>query len=195
MSDFNFDILTSRPTPAKLPNEEPQEKSTQPKVKKAKLAAKRPPLKPATIIARDQDERSASLARLRRKKENFQARLVKRTAESNYDKQPVTVENSRLTWTFNLQPYPRSFGGQGFAKESQFVNLKDKSFDDKFQALWDEHLTGFHRKAFTKARKREFQKDMLWKEQRMAVEAESSTVKPVKGPKGPARVGKKKRKR
>jgi len=209
MSDFNFDILTSRPgmAPPTLPvaakvdatkgvAKLPEAKATQPTSKKAKLALRRKSFKQATIITRDPAERADALARLRRKKENFQARLVKRNAESSYDKQPVTVENSRLTWTFSLQPYPRSFGGQGFAKESAFVNLKDQSFDDKFQALWDEHLTGFHRKAFTKARKREFQRDMLWKEQHMAAEAaETSVVKPVKAPKGPARVGKKKRRK
>eukprot|EP00045_Choanoeca_perplexa_P001014 m.17557 g.17557 ORF g.17557 m.17557 type:complete len:200 (-) comp10674_c0_seq1:250-849(-) len=199
MSDFDFNLLTSRPpaavqsaAPAKAAKPaDPKPKAKQAKIKQSQLSRKQ-----ATIVTRDREHRKAALIRLQRKKDNFRQRLVKK-AQCSYDKQPVTVENSRLTWTFNLQPYPRSFGGQGFAKESAFVNLKDPSFEHKFQALWDEHLAGFHRKAFTKARKKEFQRDMLWKEQLMASEQSSqpSATKRSKGPKGPARVGKKKRKR
>jgi len=68
-----------------------------------------------------------------------------------------------------------------------------------FVELWDEHLPGFHRKAFKQAQKKEFQRDMLWKAALTAETnaSESSNVKRKAdaGNKRPARVGAKKSKR
>ena len=42
-----------------------------------------------------------------------------------------------------LQPSRKHYGGQGYAKESQFIDLADPDFADKFVELWDEHIPGF----------------------------------------------------
>eukprot|EP00730_Choanoeca_flexa_P017845 TRINITY_DN8636_c0_g1_i1.p1 TRINITY_DN8636_c0_g1~~TRINITY_DN8636_c0_g1_i1.p1 ORF type:complete len:204 (+),score=34.66 TRINITY_DN8636_c0_g1_i1:250-861(+) len=200
MDEFDFNLLTSRPMQKVAKHTIPESISpstSQPKPKKIKVIAERTSILP-TQIRVDEEHRKSALARLGRRRDNFQSRMQKRR-NSSYDKQPVTVENSRLTWTFSLQPYPRSYGGQGFAKPSHYVGLRDDQFQSKFQALWDEHLAGFHRKAFTKARKREFQREMLWKEQQSAKTAVASATAGSSSlnnkPKAPARVGKKKRRK
>ena len=61
-----------------------------------------------------------------------------------------------------LQPRKAKYGGQGFAKESTYVNIASDTFLDDFAELFDEHIDGFNGKSYVKMGKS--QEDMLWKQ-------------------------------
>jgi hypothetical protein len=42
-----------------------------------------------------------------------------------------------------LQPGRRHYGGQGYAKDSVFVELTDPAYAERCKVLWDEHIAGF----------------------------------------------------
>jgi len=42
-----------------------------------------------------------------------------------------------------LQPSRKHYGGQGYAKDSVFVDLSDPEYAAKFRNIWDEHIPGF----------------------------------------------------
>lgn len=42
-----------------------------------------------------------------------------------------------------LQPGRRHYGGQGYAKDSVFVELTDPAYAGRCKLLWDEHIAGF----------------------------------------------------
>eukprot|EP00873_Tetraselmis_striata_P006165 jgi/Tetstr1/426429/TSEL_001625.t1 len=67
-----------------------------------------------------------------------------------------------------VQPVKSKYGGMGFAKPSVFINLHDATFDDKFEAVFYEHVKGWAGFSYTKTRKKEEQKGMLWKQRLLA---------------------------
>jgi hypothetical protein len=67
-----------------------------------------------------------------------------------------------------VQPVKAKYGGMGFAKPSTFVNLHDSEFNEKFEALFYEHIKGWAGFSYTKARKKQEQGQMLWKQRLLA---------------------------
>eukprot|EP00041_Stephanoeca_diplocostata_P009736 m.151869 g.151869 ORF g.151869 m.151869 type:complete len:277 (+) comp17875_c0_seq3:311-1141(+) len=62
-----------------------------------------------------------------------------------------------------LQPNAKAYGGMGLARPTRWLQLRDRDLFEKFSAVFSEHINGFSGKAFAKARKREMNKDMLWR--------------------------------
>ncbi|EDQ90638.1 uncharacterized protein MONBRDRAFT_31845 [Monosiga brevicollis MX1] len=89
----------------------------------------------------------------------------RQSAESVRQRDPITVKKGPVTWTFPLQPWRGGYGGQGFARASCFFNCRDKGYLEEFTKVWDEYIPNYHGLAFQKARRREMQQQMVWKQQ------------------------------
>mmetsp|Transcript_34140 Transcript_34140/g.106938 ORF Transcript_34140/g.106938 Transcript_34140/m.106938 type:complete len:160 (-) Transcript_34140:209-688(-) len=68
-------------------------------------------------------------------------------------------------WSFPLLPKQTAYGGMGFARDSEWLSLRDEDFMEKFTVLYEAHVDfGSTGKAFLKGMKRERDKDMLWRQ-------------------------------
>ena len=77
-----------------------------------------------------------------------------------------------------IQPVRAKYSGQGFAKPSCFLELRDANFSERLTQLYDEHVDGFTGKSFQKMGNA--QDNMLWR-QRLKAKAEADgTVKKKK---------------
>jgi hypothetical protein len=133
-----------------------------PAQKKPKLQKSAPPRARPHVVQADAATREKERLRLRRRRETLATRRHERLATPG--RTLVAVKHGPVTWSFPLQPWTGSYGGQGFAKPSCFLDLKADTFSASFLQLWEEHLPGFTGHAFAKARRKDGQRQMLWKQ-------------------------------
>ena len=63
-----------------------------------------------------------------------------------------------------VQPRLRDYGGLGLARPSMYISLHDPSFVPKLEEEFAEHIPGFFGKQKTKARKKQLDGNMLWRQ-------------------------------
>lgn len=101
-------------------------------------------------------------------------RLIRALRVSAHGHRALTKQEVDALIAPVLQPVRAKYGGQGFAKQSTFVNIASDDFLSEFEALFDEHVDGFNGKSYVKMGKS--QEDMLWK-QKLREKAKANEVR------------------
>jgi hypothetical protein len=125
-----------------------------------------------------------------KEKHKWKGRAGKAVKARKEAKQPGTERARELTvaevakmMAPVIQPVRAKYSGQGFAKPSCFLELRDANFRERLTQLYDEHVDGFSGKSFQKMGNAH--DNMLWR-QRLKAKAEAD---------GTAVVAKRKKKR
>lgn len=63
-----------------------------------------------------------------------------------------------------IQPRRSDYSGIGLARESLFISFKDPSFSPSLEEEFKEHIPGFFGKQRTKAMKKQYDANMLWRQ-------------------------------
>lgn len=87
--------------------------------------------------------------------------------------------DTRMECYLRIQPFAKGYGGMGYARPSVFSDMRCKDFNKTFAVLFSEHVEGFTGKAFKKARAREENGNVLWREKLRAKIAKTSAGNPT----------------
>lgn len=117
-------------------------------------------MKDAAWLERFLRRAAAYRERMQRRRQQARAEPAAASpAAADGARRSVTISSS---WRLQVAPRAGGYGGQGYAKASQWLPLRHPA--EHFRQLWDEQIEGFGAASFKRARQRQQQGGMLWKQ-------------------------------